>query len=72
MQKANPSVFSPTIVSNEDPFLFIDEAAEKPAAKIKDSYSGYEVGYQNNVLMNSYMLIHFNTAAFLVYVAKYS
>ncbi|XP_073245268.1 oxysterol-binding protein-related protein 8-like isoform X2 [Porites lutea] len=42
MQKANPSVFSPTIVSNEDPFLFIDEAAEKPAAKIKDSYSGYE------------------------------
>lgn len=53
MQKANPSVCSPTIVSNEDPFLFIDETAEKPAAKIKDSYSGYEVGYQNNVLMNS-------------------
>jgi len=65
MAEKNPSIFTPTIASTENPFLFADEAAKRPGAMT----SGYEVGNQNNMVMNSYKLIHFNVAAAAVYLA---
>lgn len=46
-QEKPPLLFTPTIVSTENPFLF-EDAEKKPGAVM----SGYEVGNQNNVMTN--------------------
>lgn len=52
MEGQSPAVFSPTIESTENPFVYVEAAARKPGA----ATSGYEVCNENNVMTNSYKL----------------
>lgn len=68
MDLNDPSLFTPTITPDNNPFEFVEDSAvhDKPGATTV--MSGYEVGNQNNMWRFS---IHFNAAVYSVVLLNF-